>query len=272
MTKRLFSSMLFAFIALWCMAQGITPEAAFQKAQAFMQAKGHSIEQAVASRPNSRRAQGQAAYYVFNAKQQQGFVIVSGDESTEAILGYADEGSFDETALPSNVKAWLESYARQIDALSQGKVEEGTRRVATHAAIAPMTKTKWDGGNTAPTGCTATAMAQVMAYHKWPEASVPSIPGYTMGGYTVTATEAGVIDWANMKDHYTGNETTTEDNAVARLMRLCGQSLMMNYGTSASGAFLDNCGNQLTDIFGYKQGARHIDYLHRVAASTPRYL
>ena len=82
MTKRLFSSMLFAFIALWCMAQGITPEAAFQKAQAFMQAKGHSIEQAVASRPNSRRAQGQAAYYVFNAKQQQGFVIVSGDEST----------------------------------------------------------------------------------------------------------------------------------------------------------------------------------------------
>ena len=144
MTKRLFSSMLFAFIALWCMAQGITPEVAFQKAQAFMQAKGHSLEQAVASRPNSRRAQGQAAYYVFNAKQQQGFVIVSGDESTEAILGYADEGSFDETALPSNIKAWLESYARQIDALSQGKVEEGTRRVATHAAIAPMTKTKWD--------------------------------------------------------------------------------------------------------------------------------
>ena len=279
MTKRLFSSMLFAFIALWCMAQGITPEAAFQKAQAFMQAKGHSIEQAVASRPNSRRAQGQAAYYVFNAKQQQGFVIVSGDESTEAILGYADEGSFDETALPSNVKAWLESYARQIDALSQGKVEEGTRRVATHAAIAPMTKTKWDqqdpynlqcptrGGNTAPTGCTATAMAQVMAYHKWPEASVPSIPGYTMGGYTVTATEAGVIDWANMKDHYTGSETTTEDDAVARLMRLCGQSLMMNYGSSASGAFLDNCGNQLTDIFGYKQGARHIDRSNYTAVS-----
>ena len=271
--------MLFAFIALWCMAQGITPEVAFQKAQAFMQAKGHSLELAVASRPNSRRAQGQAAYYVFNAKQQQGFVIVSGDESTEAILGYADEGSFDETALPSNIKAWLESYARQIDALSQGKVEEGTRRVATHAAIAPMTKTKWDqegpynlqcptrSGNSAPTGCSATAMAQVMAYHKWPEASVPSIPGYTIGGYTVNATEAGVIDWANMKDHYTGNETTTEDNAVARLMRLCGQSLMMNYGTSASGAFLDNCGNQLTDIFGYKQGARHIDRANYSAAS-----
>lgn len=279
MTKRLFSSMLFAFIALWCMAQGITPEVAFQKAQAFMQAKGHSLEQSVASRPNSRRAQGQAAYYVFNAKQQQGFVIVSGDESTEAILGYADEGSFDETALPSNIKAWLESYARQIDALSQGKVEEGTRRVATHAAIAPMTKTKWDqedpynlqcptrSGNIAPTGCSATAMAQVMAYHKWPEASVPSIPSYTIGGYTTSATNAGVIDWANMKDHYTGNETTTEDNAVARLMRLCGQSLMMKYGTSASGAFLDNCGNQLTDIFGYKQGARHIDRANYSAAS-----
>ena len=279
MTKRLFSSMLFAFIALWCMAQGITPEVAFQKAQAFMQAKGHSLELSVASRPNSRRAQGQAAYYVFNAKQQQGFVIVSGDESTEAILGYADEGSFDETALPSNIKAWLESYARQIDALSQGKVEEGTRRVATHAAIAPMTKTKWDqqdpynlqcptrSGNTAPTGCSATAMAQVMAYHKWPEASVSSIPGYTMGGYTVTATEAGVIDWANIKDHYTGSETTTEDNAVARLMRLCGQSLMMNYGSSVSGAYLDNCGNQLTDIFGYKQGARHIDRANYSAAS-----
>ena len=279
MTKRLFSSMLFAFIALWCMAQGITPEVAFQKAQAFMQAKGHSLELSVASRPNSRRAQGQAAYYVFNAKQQQGFVIVSGDESTEAILGYADEGSFDETALPSNVKAWLESYARQIDALSQGKVEEGTRRVSTHAAIAPMTKTKWDqddpynlqcptrSGNTAPTGCSATAMAQVMAYHKWPEASVPSIPSYTIGGYTTSATNAGVVDWANIKDHYTGSETTTEKNAVARLMRLCGQSLMMKYGTSASGAFLDNCGNQLTDIFGYKQGARHIDRTNYTAAS-----
>lgn len=54
------------------------------------------------------------AYYVFNTEADNGYVIVSGDDRTDEILGYATQGSFDIDNMPENVKAWLQGYAEQI--------------------------------------------------------------------------------------------------------------------------------------------------------------
>ncbi len=57
-------------------------------------------------------------YYVFNVSGQQGFVIVSGDDRAPEILGYSDEGQFDAENVPSNMQAWLQGYADEIQSLS----------------------------------------------------------------------------------------------------------------------------------------------------------
>ena len=42
-------------------------------------------------------------YYIFNAPEDKGFVIVSGDDRAKKILGYSDKGTFDTfRPIPSN--------------------------------------------------------------------------------------------------------------------------------------------------------------------------
>ena len=55
-----------------------------------------------------------AYYYVFNSGNDGGYVIVSGDDRTEPILGYVDHGSFDPDNIPDNMRSWLQGYADQI--------------------------------------------------------------------------------------------------------------------------------------------------------------
>ena len=74
-------------------AEQITLEQALRKAQQFLSKKGLPSSVKVAETQMSRRrAQGISQpdyYYVFNNGQNQGFVIISGDDRAETVLGYA---------------------------------------------------------------------------------------------------------------------------------------------------------------------------------------
>ena len=73
-------------------ATPISQQQARQRAAAFMAEKGITIGgNALVKSP--RKIQGNQSYYVFNASSGQGYVIVSGDNSTESILGYSDKGT-----------------------------------------------------------------------------------------------------------------------------------------------------------------------------------
>lgn len=191
---------------------------------------------------------GQAAYYVFN-DEAGGFVIVSGNDCTEAILGYSGAGSFDVDAIPSNMKYWLDEYANQIKYAQEhhSSSSSGIRKKASHAAIAPMITTKWDqdypyneecpdffGQGKCITGCGATAMAQLMYYHRAKSVTetIGNIPAYETLTYhvPVEAIPAGSpIDWDNMLDNYDGSKTNTQIKAVANLMKYCGAAVKMDY-------------------------------------------
>lgn len=104
----------------------------------------------------------------------------------------------------------------------------------------------------APTGCVATAMAQIMNYWKHPVYMPDSIEQY---------------DWCNMPDELRQNivytslpnpNYTIERHAVAKLMKDCGTAADMNYG------FLNGCQsfawpidarNALVDVFDYNSNA-----------------
>ena len=116
--RRQVISFMLLLTAMSAIASPITEEAAEQKARQFLSERQpqnarrmiRAAKDAHALRPVST----EPLYYVFNVGEANGFVIVSGDDRTEPILGYADAGSFDEQALPENVRAWLKGYVDQM--------------------------------------------------------------------------------------------------------------------------------------------------------------
>ena len=145
-------------------------------------------------------------FYVFNDEKNGGWVIVAADDRAEQILGYNMTGGIDMDALPCNMRAWLDEYGTQIEYLQQHpslETRNGKRseRLTALSNIDPLITSTWD--QTSPynsqcpkisnrfpyTGCTATALAQVMNYFQSPTSECLPIPTYvtTNGGLTVPA-------------------------------------------------------------------------------------
>lgn len=220
-----------------------------------------------------------ALYYVYNVGNDQGFVIVSGDDRTTPVLGYSNEGKFEYENIPEHVKAFMDNYKNQVKSIIQrndttivfksASIEENTK------SVEPLIKTKWGQGSPynskirdnkgpiiAPAGCVATAMAQVMNYHKWP-INGTSQKSYYYGGFSkyISADFANTkYDWANMLNYYwTNSDTTLESSrAVATLMFHCGVSVGMKYEKDGSGAFSEDAKNALVRYFGYDSNMEYI--------------
>ncbi len=57
-------------------------------------------------------------FYIFNIKDEEGFIIVSADERTSAsILGYSFKNDFKVKNIPDNIQYWMDSYKNQIISL-----------------------------------------------------------------------------------------------------------------------------------------------------------
>ncbi len=263
---------------------------ALQRAIAFMQQRGKAIDLPSSVRRSpamTESATGSTpdAYYVFNLQDEGGFVVVSGDDRTPAILGYADSGSFNAEALPDGLRYLLDGYAEQLawlDAHPEYAAQDvAVNRVApTRQPVAPLIETRWDQG--APynalcpmietdlrgvTGCVATAMAQAMYFHKHPENPTADIPGYTTRTkhIPVGALSAadGIFDWNAMAPTYDKTATGESADAVALLMQYCGASLRMDYsvdskGSLSSAAYNVSVCEMLKQYFGY-----NADYVQR---------
>lgn len=252
-------------------AGDVTPQQALQQAQKFLQQTPSGMKRSQAEVPQLKMAGRVSGLYVFNAEQNQGYVIVSNDDRTAPILGYSETGTLDPDNMPCNMRAWLQGYADEIAWLNEHNIQLTgiatlPRRTpsAVKAPIAPLVKTHWNqgspyndkcpeykSGEKSVTGCVATAMAQAMYYHQFANMT-GEIPGYTTGSYgiNVAALPAVDFDWANMQLEYTGSETDEQKAAVAKLMQYCGAAVEMDYGPS-SGASLSIIANVMKNCFGY---------------------
>lgn len=207
-------------------------------------------------------------FYVFVNEHNGGWVVTAADNRVKPILGYCGNGDFDIDDLPCNMRSWLDSYSEQIaHVLCQSETEptHADRQLSSSlASIAPMLTTTW--GQSSPfnsqcpkvgyyrtyTGCVATAMAQVMCYHRYPLNECLAVPAYTSkGGITLQALPATTFDWDNMLSSYSYDYNTAQANAVAELMRYCGQAIEMNYGTSISTGTFQAVPFAMNYFFGY---------------------
>ena len=199
--------------------------------------------------------------YAFNLKGG-GFVIASADERTIPILGYSDHGTIDWQHMPENIKGWLSGYSADITSLGSESLTRGEQSTSPRQAIAPLVPCQWNQyepywnqcpdvhGGRALTGCVATAMAQVMYYHRWPQDACEKIPAHTFpngdeGDMTLPELPQTTFAWENM---------ATDFDEVAKLMRYCGQSVKMQYGSGESDS--DGCfvAQAAKHYFGYDQG------------------
>lgn len=290
--KRLLLLVSLITTAAWSWADPITERQALRQAQDFLAAKGITMTQQ--ARAKAYQAPGSTAttspYYIFNAGDNHGFVVVSGDDRTESILGYVSSGTYDSALLPDNFKAWMESYARQIKYLQSHNIQVSRPAFssAPTTTIQPMLTTKWNQtepynnacptfftGDKCVTGCVATAMAQLLRYHSQHSSSMTTticadIPAYYCSTrwndnqqiHVDTIPSGTTIDWSNMLDSYSGSTTTTQQNAVANLMLYCGAAVQMNYADAAnggSGASSAQVPNALIDYFGFDKSAMVVE-------------
>ena len=193
-------------------------------------------------------------YYIFNATDGSSFVIVSGDDWAEAVLGYG-EGQLDAATMPCSLQWLLSEYRQQMEWLQAHPDAQVNRAAPVHAAVVtPLLTSTWGqespyndlcptiDGQHCVTGCVATAMAQVMNYWKFPLVA-PALEGYSTNTnhISVPPLPATAIDWNNMLDSYrVGSYNDAQAAAVATLMRYCGQSAGMDYGVASSGSWNKN--------------------------------
>ena len=288
-------------VALWgCLlcfgsigAVPLSTQQALKQADSFLNARGRNVlKHLVAKAPSLMgHATEHPAYYVFDI-EGGGYVVVSGDDLTAPVLGYSEKGTFSEDDMPEGLKWLLQTYAEQIAEVRKASVRRSNESYQSAASTAtavrhniePLLSTLWnqghpynmlcpqyynqDGslGDRCATGCVATAIAQVMAYYKYPEATVRTIPGYqqhfstNQGDKSVQLRNVpahSVIDWDHMLDVYGDHDSDQEQQAVAQLMYWVGLGCKMGYGPSSAAGFPDGV-YALKRYFGYDDGT-HIE-------------
>lgn len=183
---------------------------------------------------------------VYNSKGR-GFVVIAKDDDFAPVLGYSDT-DYDTDVMPCGLKWWMSQVEKSLEVR---KAHAQTYQPAVYASSTATNfiTTSWNqqapyntlcpeiDGVAAPTGCIATAMAQIMYYYQYP------VSGKGKGSYTVTTSEGttncacdinSTYEWAKMKKKYYSSTVDT-DNAVAKLMRDAGAASRMNYQAAASG-------------------------------------
>ena len=65
-------------------------------------------------------------FYVFGAENNEGFVIVAGDDRITPVLGYSHTNGFSADNMPPNLKWWLGEYAKQIQFAIDNNIEPTT--------------------------------------------------------------------------------------------------------------------------------------------------
>lgn len=265
---RLFA-IVFAFLAFTATTSAQTrsqqevKQIALQKLQ-----KLHGIDgsQHRAQDLNAVEVLKQDPMYTILGSDNLGFVVVSNNQHIRPVLAYSDQ-FFDFNDIPCGMKWWLNAISHVLARdLAVGKTDNALSHRAPKSRVEPLLTSKWnqkdpynkkcpavdDKGTLPPSGCVATALAQVLYYHKYPDSSEGE------GYYTISggSTQYPVVlnstyDWTLYDDEYVSSLFLPDEKkeAIAQLLYDCGVAVHMNYDAKSSGAILSRIGTALSHNF-----------------------
>lgn len=219
-------------------------------------------------------------FYIFNRGDNQGFIIISGDERSKKVLGYSDTGRFDVDNVPSEMRAWLRVYQKELkdlalttDSLLKMNLErmvlsKGRASNAFAPSVSPLlgdinysqsypynAYCPQYSGQTSVTGCVATAAVQIMRYWQHPKQPTGKSHSYQLYDQLFGTTYNTYYDWGNMLLNYEQQASDEQQQlAVARLMVDAGIACDMNYSPAESSAFTNKMAMGMMDYFDYDDG------------------
>ncbi len=229
-------------------------------------------------------------YYVFNAGDNQGFVIVSGEDRFANVIAYSDHGHFELDNAPASLRSWMNLYAQYVEAYwNNDSLKAATpARAAAQVVVSPLLgDITW--GQDAPfndkcpsytdgtssvhyyTGCVAAAATQIMRYYKYPTRGTGE-KSCTVKGIELSANfGATEYNWDNMLANYPrgGTFSTAQRDAVATLAAHFGVAVEMEYEKAGSGASPMMVPGALKNYFGYDS---HVTLRKRDYYSTTEWM
>ena len=176
-------------------------------------------------------------FAVYNSSH--GYAIVSTDDRLPALIGFSDSQRFTSDMIPEAMQAMLIQYIMRMN--GGDDFSSTVRRANTYMEISPLLGgIKFSqgspyndmcpllNGKRTATGCLATAMAQIMAYHKFPTQMLGDKIDYQTKTHSLPVSWDCTntrFDWDNILDtypsetlpDYTANETTTSQQYMSFL-------------------------------------------------------
>ncbi|NQV34508.1 MAG: C10 family peptidase, partial [Phycisphaeraceae bacterium] len=219
---------------------------------------------------------GQHFVYVVHLSPK-GYLILNSNEHPASVVSFSPDASVDLSADPTN--AFRSMLLRHVERMERQPAQARTVLGQTSSGFEAMTEmhgpfldTTWNQGHPynkmcqvvpdglkglndrAPTGCVATAYAQLLQFHRWPLFG-KGAHAYTDTSGSVTGTHyadfADTYDWASMLTSYAvfnPNPVEAED-AVAELMRELGIAVEANYEAGGTTASTWTLGDRLSEYF-----------------------
>lgn len=277
-----------------------TAEQARRAVRGWLQLDSRPLEANLGSRilrvETHADAQGRPAWHIVYL-EPAGYVIVSADDLVEPIVGFVSRGTFNASQDSPLGALVSRDLARRVDAARrQGSppgrsarqakwgqlaaIADGTAYITGIATISdirvsPFVQSRWSQQteygqycynyytpNHYPSGCVATAMAQVMRYHQHPAAGIGEHTfTITIDGASQSATTrggdgfGGVYNWSLMMLDPNATITAEQREAIGALCYDAGIAVNMNYASGSSGGY--NLGMAaLKATFGYANTIR----------------
>ena len=244
-------------VMLSALAKPVPSSTASKLARLFFASKGGD---AASLKMDSITFGGKNYVYVFNAPQEDGFVLVSADDVAMPFWGYGLDANFTYSPKRTNTAWWIENIANEVKYAYQNNIvaNEETKQAWKNAesgifgvkggrvaAVLPLIQSRWNQDpyyndlcpydNTANertvVGCVATCMSQVMKFWNHPAQGVGNHQ-YTPSNYPQQSANFGLTtyNWANMP-----NRITSPNIDVATLCYQVGVACDMSYGVGSTG-------------------------------------
>jgi len=211
-----------------------------------------------------------------------GWVMISGTDQVEPVLGYSNNSIFDIDSLPEQAKWWVNQRTDEISTVIEKRIVPsaelqkkwnslGSKIIAKKdipmlksASFGPLLSVTWNQGRyyngMAPAderssagnghvwiGCVATAMAQIMKYWEYPTIGLGSHSYHHANYGQLSADFANsYYDWASMP-----NSLSADNAEVQEISYHCAVSVDMNFGPYSSGAFLEDATAAYCNNFKY---------------------
>lgn len=266
LTKTLFSVIAMLAYAVFANANPITKRQASDIASKYI--KNPKL---LNNTPQTRSSKSthQPAYYIFTGSVDNKFVIISGESTLNEVVAYGSGQLKDSNNDTSYFKQFLKDYERVVRAVRANPAKAAQTSSLVKRKVEPLLTCKWSqyypfnkytpviSGHTTPTGCVATATAQMMFYHKWPK----NRPTEYIASTGDEARQSATYWWDDMKNTVAEASSERSAQAVGVLMRDIGKAVRMRYYYKGSDSNLQYTCNALRHVFDYSVKFLDKDFL-----------